>query len=294
MTLKSSEMKRIFIFILSTLIALPFFAQSEGELKKYFEGKMIVPLIDLPGSTDGIYIFPEKDTPLDYGDYGNDLKKFGPGAYANEAILITKVVVKKNHIRLELGGGGYGGFFAESAYVSTPQVAKSKAELELEKKISDAHEDDEKELRKELNRLRAERREEQARLDMEAEHAKAIKEERIAKKRATSGSRIHIKYDRRIRDSDLMINIVLDNLAKYALLEEDMGAPDPMPASNMANIKKGMSWGEANMILGMPLQANTIKDNGLTVITCRYMRNGELITAKYVEGLLVSYSISSE
>ena len=285
---------------LSILIATAFMhssviAQNEQALKQYFEGKMIVASIDLPASTQGINIFPEKNPQLDYGDYGNELKEFGAGVYSGESIIITKVVVKKNHIRFELGGGGYGGFWDESDYVSAPRVAKTAKEEELESSIKEeTNETRKRELRKQLDYEKKKREEEQARINFEAEQAREIKRQRIAEKRAKSGSRIHLRFDRRIDSKDLDIDQILDQLSEFAVLENEIINPTLAVKQNQNEMHKGMSWNDANLLLGMPVQAATDNQCDLTIMTCQYEKGNEIIEAKFVEGVLVKYSITSK
>ena len=289
------KFSKVFFITFGLILSVALTAQNEQALKNFFEGKKIIPVIDLPASTQGINIYPEKTPQLNYGDYGNDLKEYSVGVYSNESIIITKVVVKKNHIRFELGGGGYGGFWDESDYVSAPRVAKSSREEELESLIKEeSNASRKKELRDQLDFEKKKRQEEQSRIDFEAEQAREVKRLRIAEKRAKAGSRIHIRYDRKIISKDLNIDLILDQLSEFAVLEENGIVENAPSAEPKKEIRKGMSWNDANIYLGMPTQASTDNQCDLTIMTCQYEKGNEIIEAKFVEGILVRYSISSK
>src|SRR5688572_3066786 len=55
------------------LIAPPLAAQSEADLKRYFEGKRVVLRIDMPGTEQGVDVYPGTDRPLDYPRYASRL-----------------------------------------------------------------------------------------------------------------------------------------------------------------------------------------------------------------------------
>ena len=57
--------------------AAPLSAQSEAELKQYFEGKRVTLKIAMPGTEEGVDIYPGTDRPLDYPRYASRLKDHG-------------------------------------------------------------------------------------------------------------------------------------------------------------------------------------------------------------------------
>ena len=115
-------------------------AQTEEDLKRYFEGKRVTVKIDMPGTEQGVDIYPATDRPLDYPRYASRLKDHGTAIKAGEDAMITRVRVKSSHIEFQLDGGGYGTMGDEtssSVYVaSTPKSDREKnleAELKREK-----------------------------------------------------------------------------------------------------------------------------------------------------------------
>lgn len=82
----------------------------EDELKRYFEGKRVTLKIDMPATSQGVDIHPERPQRLNYSEYGDHIKGSGTAIRTGESIMITKVKVKDKRIEFQLGGGGYGTF----------------------------------------------------------------------------------------------------------------------------------------------------------------------------------------
>jgi len=89
------------ILFLLTSLAFTVSAQSEGDLKSYFEGKSVTFRIDMPASTEGVNVYPERGQSLDYNEYNQRLKKNGVSIRRSEAATITQVKVKNNHIEVQ-------------------------------------------------------------------------------------------------------------------------------------------------------------------------------------------------
>lgn len=206
-----------FIFIAVSLTS----AQTENDLKRYFEGMRVEINIDMPATKDGINVYPEREQMINYNEYGNLIKNYGIGVREGERMMITKIKVKDKHIEFQLGGGGYGTFGDEtnpSVYVS-PTV-KSTRELWLEKNIRD--EKDRRRYRQmlsELNYLRDERQ----RLDnynrTQAVQAEEIAKIRIQEKRLQGGSRFNVRFDRKVTADDLTPQAIMDSLSTYVYFQ---------------------------------------------------------------------------
>jgi hypothetical protein len=116
--------------------AAPLAAQTETVLKEYFEGRTVSPKLAMPGTEDGIDIYPGSPRPLDYPQYASRLKKFGTSIKAGEPVTVTKIKLKSKHIEFQLGGGGYGTFGDEtSTNVSTLEAPTTKREKNLEAEV---------------------------------------------------------------------------------------------------------------------------------------------------------------
>jgi hypothetical protein len=214
-------MKYIQSLLLSTVVVLTFgafaSAQTEDDLKNYFEGKRVEVKIDMPATKDGINVYPERTRPLDYSRYSSLIKNFGLGVSEGDRIMITKIKVKDKHIEFQLGGGGYGTLGDEtSSSVYIPSASKSRRERNLEKDIK--YETDERRRRRlheELSYLRRERQREDSQNRAEAAVAEEISKARIQEKRLQGGSRFNIRFDRKLTADDLTPQVIIDALAEY-------------------------------------------------------------------------------
>ncbi len=197
-------------------------AQTESELKRFFEGRRVEVKLDMPATKDGINVYPERDQTVDYNRYGDLLKDNGIGVREGERIMITKIKVKDKHIEFQLGGGGYGTFGDETnPNVYVPLVSKSNRERWLEKRIdSETDNRRRRQLREELNYLRREREREDNYNRARAAEAEEIAKIRIQEKRLQGGSRFNIKFDRKITESDLTPQAVIEALSQYLYFAE--------------------------------------------------------------------------
>jgi hypothetical protein len=145
-------------FALSLVTArLP--AQSEAALKQHFEGKTVTMKLAMPGTEDGVDIYPMADPPLDYPRYADRLKGYGTAIKSGESVMITKIKVKSKLIEFQLGGGGYGTSGDEtSSSVSVSSAPKTKREKNLEAELKrETDPNKQREMKEEIDKLREER-----------------------------------------------------------------------------------------------------------------------------------------
>lgn len=81
-------------------------AQSETDLKQFFEGKTVTLRIDLPATREGVNIYPERSQPFDYKEYGDRLKRHGAFVRGFEVVTITELDVKGKQIEVQVAGYG--------------------------------------------------------------------------------------------------------------------------------------------------------------------------------------------
>jgi hypothetical protein len=93
------------IVIISAMVSVS--AQTEQDLKQYFEGKIVSLKIDLPATDYGVNVYPERAQPLNYSEYANRLKRYGICIRRGEEIKITNVKIQDKHIEVQLGGGEF-------------------------------------------------------------------------------------------------------------------------------------------------------------------------------------------
>ena len=81
-------------------------AQSESDLRQFFEGKKVTMRIDLPATKDGVNIYPERSQPFDYKEYGDRIERHGAFVRGFEVVTITKLDVKGKEIEVQIAGYG--------------------------------------------------------------------------------------------------------------------------------------------------------------------------------------------
>jgi hypothetical protein len=170
--------------------------QSEAALKEYFEGKTVTSKLALPGTEDGVDIYPGTARPLDYPRYADRLKDYGTAVRSGEPVTVTKIRVKSKHIEFQLGGGGYGTFGDEtSSNVSTQAAPKTKREKNLEAEVKrEADPVKKRAMKEELDDLRAERERENARNRSVVAEAEEHRKQNVRQRRLEGGSRFNVRY----------------------------------------------------------------------------------------------------
>ncbi len=298
---------RLLVCLLA-LSAVPARAQSEPELKDFFEGKSVVVKLDMPASQAGIDVYPDARRAIDFAQYSARVKATGIAIRSGESVLVTKVRVKDKLIEFQLAGGGFGTFGDDtSSSVSVPSASKSNRERDLERLLKDETDRDQKRrLQRELDDLRNDREREDSRNRAAAATAEEAKKARIAITRLHSGSRFNIRYQEGV-PRGLGPDGVMRALAEYVefpfasdrrpTASRDTVVAQPVlsePVSSTGAIRKGMTMAEVEQRLGRPEKTADRTEGTLRVVTATYSRGDQSITADFVEGVLVKYSIASK
>jgi hypothetical protein len=286
--------------------AAPAYAQSEPELRDFFEGKSVVIKLDMPATQEGIDVFPDARRAIDFAQYSARLKSTGVAIRNGESVMVTKIRVKEKLIEFQLAGGGYGTFGDDTGSVSAVTVPKSNREKDLERLVkSETDRDRQRRLQRELDDLRSDRQREDARNRAVAASAEEAKKARIATNRLHSGSRFNIRYAEGV-PRGLDADGVMRALAEYVefpfasdrrpsrpdrVTAQPM-LPEPGPASG-GSVRKGMTLAEVEQSLGKPEKTTNRTEGTLRVVTNSYSRGDQTITGEFVEGVLIKYSISS-
>jgi len=285
--------------------AVPAYAQGEGELRDFFEGKSVRVKIDMPATQEGIDLFPDARRAIDFTQYSARVKSTGVAIRSGDSVVVTRVRVKDKLIEFQLAGGGFGTFGDDTnASVSVPSVSKSRREKDLEKQVKEETDSDRKRrLQRELDDLRQDREREDRRNRASAASASEAKKARIATDRLHSGSRFNIRYQNGVPPG-LGPDGVMRALAEYVefpfatdragALPRSLPAPTPPDTPGAAPIHKGMTMAEAEQALGKPEKTSDRNEGTLKVVTAIYSRDDQRITAEFVEGVLIRYSISSK
>ncbi len=293
---------------------LPLAAQSEPVLREYFEGKTVSVRQAMPGTEEGVDVYPGTNQPLDYPKYASRLKKYGTALRSGESALVTKVRVKSKHIEFQLDGGGYGTMGDEtSTNINTSATPKTRREKNLEAEVQRETDPVKKRaMREEIDDLRREREREDARNRSAVAEAEEHRKENIRLRRLEGGSRFNIRYRDQLPSSALTPEGVMSALAQYVNFGDLGGqataitgqAPTgastvPWQISGASQQPrpgvphKGMLLAEADALLGTPANTAERKEGTLRVQTREYATPSGRITADFVEGVLIRYTITS-
>jgi hypothetical protein len=188
----------------------------------------------------------------------------------------------------------------------------SQGETKLEKALRDSIKHapgptKRKQFEKELASVRGERERENARAEAEAKQAQSVMEANLRAKRAESGSRFNVRYRNGIPADALTPDGLMRALAQYV----DFGAAGEVASSGgssgtagnayssgggsrpaPASIRKGLLLEDLEAILGPAATATETKEGTLTVLKRSYRKDGQKISASFVNGVLIDFAIS--
>lgn len=278
-------------------------AQSEDVLRRFFEGKSVVVKLEMPGTEDGVDVYPGTSMPVDFPRHARRLKQYGTAIRRGEEILITKLKVKKDLIEFQLGGGGYGTFADEtSSSVSTSSAPKTAREKNLEKDVPGMTDPAaRKKAQEELDGLRKERQRVDAANRAAVAQAEELKEANIRTRRAESGSRFNLRYKPVVPEEALTPDGVMRALAEYVdfspVLAAASGRPgihgEEKPGAPPGELRKGLLAEDVDAMLGRPETINHRMEGSLRVSTSVYLTRDRRIEADFVEGVLIRFTVSS-
>ena len=284
-------------------------AQANNNLSQFFEGKQVTLKIDMPGSQQGIDIYPQKEKPLDAKVYGKRLKQFPVSIRSGDTVVVTTVKVKDKLIEFQLAGGGFGTFGDDSdtSVKFTPED-KSNREKDLEREIRNTDDRDQKKrLQRQLDSVVHQRERDDSRNRAIAQHAASIKQQQVNDDRARGGSRFNLKYDPKV-PANISPQDVMAALAPYVTFSPQMAGESPAGAEARpieaapaaatngsgdpaSSLQKGMAEGQVRAMLGEPTSSSVADHDGIQVHTETFARGNSVVTGQFVNGVLVRYSI---
>lgn len=282
--------------------ATPLSGQTETALKEYFEGRTVSPKLAMPGTEDGVDVYPGSPRPIDYSRYASRLKEYGTAIRAGEPVTVTKVRIKSKHIEFQLGGGGYGTFGEEtSSGVSVTPAPVTKREKNLDAELKRETDPARKRaMKEELDDLKSAREREDARNRSAVAEAQEHRKQNIRQRRMEGGSRFNLRYQDRVPAEALYPEAVIAALAQYVDFGQLPPGGDGRAVASRAappapgTLHKGMLLHEANAALGTPLANSERKEGTLKVVQRTYSSPLGLVTAEFVEGVLIRYTVTSE
>lgn len=302
-------MLKCFTPVVALLVgALPLAAQSEPVLREYFEGKTVTVKQAMPGTEEGVDIYPGTDKPLDYPRYASRLKEHGTALRSGQSALVTKVKVKSKHIEFQLDGGGYGTMGDEtSTNISTAEAPKTRREKNLEAELKRETDPVKKRaMREEIDDLKRERERENARNRSTVAEAEEHRKENVRQRRLEGGSRFNIRYRDQLPSSALTPEAVMSALAQYVDFSQlsataaaptgipGQVGPEALPPRRGGLPRKGMLAQEVDAQLGPPTSSKERKEGTLRVQTREYSTPDGRVTGEFVEGVLIRYTITSD
>ncbi len=201
---------------IATFAFAPVAGAQEPALQAAFEGKQVVVLLDMPGSQQGVDLYPDRPNSLDANSYGKRMKNFPVALRVGDAVMVTKVKVSGKRIEFQLGGGGFGtaGDSTDTAVHFTP-AAPSQREKDLQDQINNTDDPDQKRyLQRQLDDLVRQRERDDRRNKQIAEEDAARRQQQVTANRMTGGSRFNLNYNNKV-PADITPHDVMLALSKY-------------------------------------------------------------------------------
>lgn len=287
--------------LLALALALPWTrgeAQDEAALRRAFEGQSVVLRIDMPGTSSGVNVYPDRDMPVDFPEVATRLKKFGTAIRSGDAVMVTKIRVKDDLIEFQLGGGGYGTFgdaMGESGGGVT-EVGETPAEKALRDSIRhETNSGTKRRMQRDLDALRSTRERENSQARSAAAQAEEIRQSNLRGRRMEGGSRFNVRFRGGVPAEALTPDGLRALLSRYV----DFGGAATAPAvaaapAGASALRKGLLLEEVERLLGPAVTASESDDCALHVMTRTYRKDGQRTTARFVSGVLVEYTITAE
>jgi hypothetical protein len=283
------------------LVSVPMRAQDETALKQAFEGKRVILKIDMPATSKGVDVWPERDLPVEFSDVANRLKSNGIAIRTGEEQMITKVHLVKNHIEFHLGGGGYGTFadLLSSPYAPPPipqtetaEEARIKSEIATTTDASVR-----RSLERRLGELQRQRQADNAAAERQVAELNRAAQAEEQERRLASGSRFNIRFNRAVPPEALTPEGVMAALADYVDFSPMGGGvvepePAPGPGAGIVSLKKGMTVAEVEQLLGPAKSVDTDEAGGLEITIRTYEHPDHQVVAKFASGVLVDFAIT--
>lgn len=297
-------MRLAVLLVVFAALTRPVVAQSEDQLRSFFEGRSVVVKIEMPGSEAGVDVYPGTPRPIDFPKLASRLKQYGTALRRGDEVLVTKVKVKQDLIEFQLAGGGYGTFGDDaSSHVNVPFAPKTEREKTLEKQVDQTTDPAERRrLHDELDRLRSSRERENARNQARAAEAQQIKEANIRQRRLEGGSRFNLRYKPAVPADALSPQSVMDALADYVdfsplspeARSSDEGGAGGGGGGGGADLRKGLTVEAVDALLGRPEAITHRMEGTLDVSTSVYRMPGRTVKAEFVEGVLIRFVVTSQ
>jgi len=270
-------------------------AQSEADLREYFEGRTVVVKQDLPVSKSAIEISPDSSSPINYADYNRRIKQFGVAFRRNQSVPLTSVRVKDRSIELQLGSAAEVAADNGSPAASVA-VEKSARERSLERDVERETDPDRlARMQLELDALRKQRQREDTRL--KAALAQLSNGSADGQRVANAVARIDLVFNGGVPARALNPDYVKSALKNWLDFNaaERPSPPPPQPVvssednSSPYGIRKGMTEAELIRLFGEPVRRESSTQGDLRIDVLTFKRDGTTLEATMVENVLVRF-----
>ena len=298
--------------LLTTLFVTSLGAQDEGTLKRFFESKQVRVKLDLPGTDDGVDLYPQREPVLDAGKYGQRRARHQIALRQGDLAMVTRVHVKGKNIEFQLNGGGYSG---ASVAPSLPMVTKSRYERDLENDLKNTTDSRERSrIQSALSRERSRRYAEERERDRRQKQLEIEMRPEFERRERDGGARFNLWFnDGYLKEAVPTPDHLMKLLADYVDFSPMNGAPRPpatttpsfrtvgappaplpsTPASPAREIRRGMTREEVVQLLGSPKSSQSSRQGDLDTITDTYEDTDRITTVTFVGGVVVKFSVAS-
>jgi hypothetical protein len=261
-------------------------AAAAAALKAALEGRQVTVLIDMPATSGGVDLYPQREPDIDAATHGLRLKSMGTAIRRGDRVPITLIKVNKKNIEVQLAGGGYGTRGDDVAILVPIVASKTTRERDLERERDRTRDEARRrEIDRELRGLADDRQRDAAAANQRAELAHAIKQAEIARKRLEKGSRFNVWYpDKRLEQWVPSPDDFRQALSQY------LSFSDP----RLASLRRGMKVADVYSLLGFPDSRRPTREGEFTASVENWNTRTDAIEITFVDGLVVKFTSSSK
>jgi hypothetical protein len=290
-------------------VAVPAAAQNEAALRETFVGQSVVLKIDLPASHKGLDLRFDKTDPVDQKEQFGRLKDYDVSLKAGDRATVSHIKVKDDMIEFHLDGGGFN-WGTDSTTQTFTSSSKTARESELERMIKDETDRQRKrDLERELNDVRRRREERDERRRREIEDYNADARERDRERALRAGSRINLRFKKKVPPEVLTADGLLRQLDPWLTLASKApagkpaaapaaaaraGGPPPVQQSSanpVGSLRKGLTRKEVEQEFGRPTGQRSCSAGAFDCVELSYAIRTDQIDATFVEDVLVKFSV---
>lgn len=262
-------------------------AAGVAALKAALEGRSVTVKIDMPATSGGVDLHPQREPDIDAETYGARLK-LGIAIGRGARVPITLVKVNEANIEVQLAGGGFGTRrdpflypLRSGAYVP-PTPRERNLEYERDRTTDPKRR---RHIEQELANLARQRAAaevaESRRREVEYERRKS----ELYRLRLERGSRFNVWYpDKRLKQWVPSAEELLQTMSAY------LDARDP----RLASLRPGMTTADAYTALGFPTRRRPSREGELEASVDTWESARDILEVTFVSGVIVKFTSTSK